>query len=1244
MSKGLLWVTLVVLTALCLGARGDGQYVKEREELEDVPPSEVGGEVQDLEPPDEPSKPPPPPSSPPSSPSTPSSPPTPVKTDQDRMRSGKYVSDMNNDYTNYDCLTTRRAPPSNLMQNGGTAYIITEARLKKIRSEFFYCFFDQGGDDGYGDYQKDIHSSTPTIHKNFNFQLPFFGFRFNYTRLSMHGYLEFSDPPEHYTYPLSFPNKDWPEKNDPSFIGIFFSKMRIGKIYPEDIDQRLPGVYFRMERDLQTRKDQFGVEMRERLMWDIRQGVVGSDSFYPKHAIVVTWKNMSFAGGIDNTLYKTNTFQMVLATDEVYTYAIFNYADIQWLSHTEAGGDTTTGSGGTPAYVGFNAGNGTQSYEYTPYSQASTVRDLTGRGWGNGFPGRHIFRIDEKIMLGSCNKDIAGTNLPLTFAPESGNMLGGTVVNITGPCFEKNEKIRCRFDTEDVEGIYVDTNRAICVQPMVYAEGYVVLEVSTGEKGYNWKGKYFIETPQTAAQKIIFQSEDDVHLKSPAEIKFTWNSYNLTSNSNAGIRISLWGYRETTIRPELLYIDMLEDSTTNTGVYTIAPGNYRNRDNRAVSDCQFGFIQINLTQPETYQGLSVSPVLWSRPIPLAWYFGPQWEREYGSRWPQEMCNNWIMNDRYLKNFAAEIPQCPCSLEHALNDKGRYMPDFDCDKDTNRNCYYHKTAVHCVKTGTPSQEGSEQECCYDKTNYLMLSYDQQWGSRPHRSHNLGFLPWNEANKVPTLSHWFHDMIPFYQCCLWQEEQAVGCETYRFERRPSQDCVAYQAPYVATVFGDPHIITFDGFEYTFNGKGEFVLLHADTAKAKLDVQARFEQVPENRYGKVPATLLTAIAARGNMSSTIEVRLRPSHAQWRYRLDVIADNKRVYFDRPSLKIQHFRGVTVYTPTYILDQSQVVIMFQSGAGVEVVENKGYMTARVYLPWSFINQTRGLFGNWSFDLMDELTLPNGQKVVPDLNVNSFESIHKSFGLYWMLEDRENPDIGSALFSREYMRTASYYGNRTFVAEWKKYATEIVPYNRTSRDRELQDGVSYCGDSYQCRFDYAVSLNRELAFYSKQHHDDYSKIRKKNLERVISCGVLETPRFGRKSNFYFIPGKKVTFECNQGFVLDGDQRRTCNPDGRWSTPESGYTECLRQQEKSSREAGITSGIILGVLVPILLIVVCVVYKNVSARRKRLQREDDDSPVATNRKQPIELTGASIKPLDSFNGETVTLQKKETELN
>ncbi len=48
------------------------------------------------------------------------------------------------------------------------------------------------------------------------------------------------------------------------------------------------------------------------------------------------------------------------------------------------------------------------------------------------------------------------------------------------------------------------------------------------------------------------------------------------------------------------------------------------------------------------------------------------------------------------------------------------------------------------------------------------------------------------KVPSLSHWQMDVVPFYTCCLWQDESSEDCEIYRFERRASQDCVGYQPP--------------------------------------------------------------------------------------------------------------------------------------------------------------------------------------------------------------------------------------------------------------------------------------------------------------------------------------------------------------------------------------------------------------------------------------------------------------------
>lgn len=38
--------------------------------------------------------------------------------------------------------------------------------------------------------------------------------------------------------------------------------------------------------------------------------------------------------------------------------------------------------------------------------------------------------------------------------------------------------------------------------------------------------------------------------------------------------------------------------------------------------------------------------------------------------------------------------------------------------------------------------------------------------------------------------------------------------------------------------------------------------------------------------------------------------------------------------------------------------MMFDSGAGVEVIENRGHLTARVFLPWHFIVRVSNDFYN----------------------------------------------------------------------------------------------------------------------------------------------------------------------------------------------------------------------------------------------------------------------------------------------
>lgn len=1080
----------------------------------------------------------------------------------------------------FDPMMSRMAPQQ--WQKDAGPYAITDSRLQEIRAQKMYPYFDTDQRGGNGDLEVNINTQNTQVNKQLNFLLPFFGFGLNYTWVSLNGYLGFSDAPFNWAnYPLSFPVQDWPNRPDPSFIGPFYSKCNIGELRPGEDDSRRPGVYWRLERDLPSREDQFGVELRERLMWDIREGMVGTVIFRPKHAIIVTWKNVTFAGGSVNTDAKfvTNTFQLVVATDEIRTYTIFNYDYMAWTSHTEAGGSTDEGQGGVPAYVGFNAGNGTRSYEYTPYSQKLYIRDLAVAGNANGFPGRHMFRVDEKILAGCCRREEELKEYPLTFSPEQGNMLGGTLVNLTGPCFKTSYRLTCMFDTTSTEGVILDDNRATCVTPQLYVSGYVDFSISINNGPYYWKGKFFVETPLTAPQGVWFKA-NRYQDQAPEVLDIEWLAGNLTMDWKASVQISLYGYREISIRPEIVYIDMLADGVPNEGYYAITTADYANRDNRELLDLEMGLIMINLTEPTKDFGLQKSTAVWSRPIPLAWYFRFQWERLFGTGWPSAMCDRWIENDRNLRNFAYEVERCPCLIDQAVADKGRFLPDFNCDKDGNTECDYHFGAIHCVRTALPNEDGAGQQCCYDRDGYLMMTADKMWGGNPHRAHNLGKTPFDEANKVPSLSHWYHDVIPFYTCCKWQGEQSPGCVTYRFERRASQDCVGYQPPTAATVFGDPHIYTFDDLPYTFNGKGEFVLVRVDSVRHKLDVQGRFEQISPNYLQEAKGSMLTAVAARDNISAVVEVKARPIDAIWRYHLDVIVDGQRVYFDRYSQKIQQFRECVVYTPSNILNQSHVVIMFASGAGVEVMENRGFLGTRIYLPLSFANITRGLFGNWTFDMADDFTLPDGSVGLAS-EASNVRDIHREFGMQWVLDDKEKPDVGRSLFTHDNYRSSNYFYDPDFEPEWD--ISPVLNVNATMKPEEIK---RVCGDSYQCHFDYVVTLRRDFADMTKYYQDQFVNIKQIGLQAVVSCGALPTPPNGRKSTFNFLSGAEVKFDCDPGYVLLGEQRRWCYASGDWNWPEDGEATCVTEAEFLTMEGGITAGTVLAVLLPVLIALLC----------------------------------------------------------
>lgn len=53
----------------------------------------------------------------------------------------------------------------------------------------------------------------------------------------------------------------------------------------------------------------------------------------------------------------------------------------------------------------------------------------------------------------------------------------------------------------------------------------------------------------------------------------------------------------------------LQEGTVNSGSYVITPANYKGRNDPLTNDMQFGFLQINLTNPKQYSNLPITPLV-----------------------------------------------------------------------------------------------------------------------------------------------------------------------------------------------------------------------------------------------------------------------------------------------------------------------------------------------------------------------------------------------------------------------------------------------------------------------------------------------------------------------------------------------------------------------------------------------------------------------------------------------------------
>ena len=179
-----------------------------------------------------------------------------------------------------------------------------------------------------------------------------------------------------------------------------------------------------------------------------------------------------------------------------------------------------------------------------------------------------------------------------------------------------------------------------------------------------------------------------------------------------------------------------------------------------------------------------------------------------------------------------------------------------------------------------------------------------------------------------------------------------------------------------------MTLDLHKYTFNGKGEFVLI--ETNDQSFTLQGRMIEVKTSLGTVADATVFSACVAKEKSSSTVQFEIET--VENITSVITLVDGERANFD--ELKIQDFENVTIIKS----GNNTLSATFSSGAILQVEEQNGFISVLIVsLPESYQSKTHGLMGPYNGDKTDDLT-PKGNGTILSLN-STIQEIHETFGM-----------------------------------------------------------------------------------------------------------------------------------------------------------------------------------------------------------------------------------------------------------
>ncbi|XP_078349239.1 mucin-like protein [Oculina patagonica] len=413
-----------------------------------------------------------------------------------------------------------------------------------------------------------------------------------------------------------------------------------------------------------------------------------------------------------------------------------------------------------------------------------------------------------------------------------------------------------------------------------------------------------------------------------------------------------------------------------------------------------------------------------------WFF--RLENSKGEQDAIQKCLRWFKNQPDPSSHSDSLEPCPCTLR-----QGRFDERFQWSR-------LQSPYTYCVYTRFPSSANRGRECCYnagfDGLGFGALIVGYPGGGVIDRYHKY-------ASRTLRLKHEFSDVLGYQYCCV----QSKLCERY-YKKRPSEGCENYRPPVWSWLWGDPHFVTLDGKNYTFNGLGEYTMVNAKDGRFELQARTKLAK------GGGTATVFVAAVAKEENTSAVQVALKDGGG-----LEVLVDGEEYQgFDILSNISVNLNGsVAVSRP----QNNSFLVTFPSGISVTMTEVQESLSIVFAAPEAFKGYTKGLLGTWNDNPLDDFLRPDGTTLASNA---TGREIHFSFGLKWQVLSN------TSLFTYKPGENVSTFSNVSFVPI---FLDENITFASEALRKEA---AAVCQGDVNCLFDIASTGDTSVGESTKQ--------------------------------------------------------------------------------------------------------------------------------------------------------------------